>query len=287
MNTFTSLFIILIMLIIYTIYINKKILKDAFNNIIEYKNKTAFCLLVRKPNIVWLEFLNTFVDDYDVYIVIDDYDNDYDDLINKFEKINFIQISDDECIKNGYINSDYWFYYKQVVSTDRAYYYFNKINNNYSYIWFCEDDIFFNDKNILLELDKKYSHADFIVPGMEINTKGNSDKRWQHWGETDNYFELPWAHWHICICRISNNLMKKVEEFVTQHKKLNYKEFMFHTLALHNNMSIEIPIELKETIIWHDNKFNAENIKLTKTYKPIYHPVKNIDDHKNIRNNKE
>ena len=283
MNKSSSLLIILLIILI--ICISNKSIKDTFNNIIESKNKIAFCLLVRKPNIVWLKFLNTFIDNYDVYIVIDDYDDDYNDLIDEFPNINFIQITDDECIENGYVNSDYWFYYKPVVSTDRAYYYFNRINTDYSYIWFCEDDIFFYDKNIILELDKKYSNSDLIVPGMEINTQGNSDKRWQHWGNTDNFFELPWAHWVICICRISNELMKKADEFVIKHEKLNYKEFMFHTLALHNNMSIDIPVELKETITYYDSNYNTKNIELTKTYNPIYHPVKNMDYHEDIRNN--
>jgi len=279
MKTSISLLILLIILIL---CISNKFIKDTFNNIIESKNKIAFCLLVRKPNIVWLNFLNNFVEDYDIFIAIDDYQDDYSSLINKFDKINFIQISDDECIQNGYYYSDYWF--KPVVSTDRAYYYFNKINNNYSYIWFCEDDIFLNNKNIILDLDKKYNNIDLIVPGMEINTQGNNDKRWQHWANVENFFNLPWAHWHICICRISNNLMNKVDEFVKKYKKLNYKEFMFHTLALHNNMSIEIPIELKETITWYDSNYNKENIKLSKIYKPIYHPIKNIDSHDEIRN---
>jgi len=134
-----------------------------------------------------------------------------------------------------------------------------------------------------LKLDNKYNHCDFIVPGMEINTQGNSDKRWQHWGNTDNFFPLPWAHWHICICRISKDLMKKVDDFVIKHKKLNYKEFMFHTLAIHNNMSIEIPVELKETITYFDNNVNDETIKLVKTYNPIYHPLKNMNQHELIR----
>ncbi len=104
-----------------------------------------------------------------------------------------------------------------------------------------------------------------------------------HWGNTDNFFELPWAHWIVCLCRVSNELMKKVDEFVIKHKKLNYKEFLFHTLVLHNNMSIEIPVELKETINYYDNNYNYKSIAVEKSYIPIYHPVKNIDIHESIR----
>jgi len=276
-NSFIILILyILIILIVYIIYYNNI---DKFDNVL--KNKTAFCLLTRKPNIIWLNFLNTFLDDYDVYVVIDE-PGDYSDIINKNSKINLIQISDEVCLENGYYNSDYMF--KPVVSTDRAYYYFNKINNNYSHIWFCEDDVLLNNKDMLISIDKKYKNIDFIVPGMEINTKGTSDKRWMHWNKTENFLPLPWAHWIICLCRISKNLMKKVDEFVIKHGKLNYKEFLFHTLALHNNMNIEIPVELKESIKFL-NVWTPSNITPNITYNPIYHPVKDINYHEYIRQN--
>jgi len=275
--------IIIILLIILFIFFNK-FKKENFQNIknIENKNikknKIAFCLLTRKPNISWLNFLNMLLDKYDTYVVIDD-KGDYLDFINKYRNINFIQIDDEECINNGYYYSDYVF--KPVVNTDRAYYYFNKIKNNYEHIWFCEDDVFIYDKKLLLDLDKKYANTDFIVPGMEINTKGISDKRWVHWNKIEILLDLPWAHWIICLCRISNNLMKKVDEFVIKNKKLNYKEFLFHTLAIHNNMSIEIPVELKHI---HLNELELEDLEIIKEYNPIYHPVKNMEYHEIIRN---
>ena len=48
-------------------------------------------LICSKPNEIWLDFLSTFKI-YDVYIIIDDNTNNYQQLVLKYTTIHFIQI---------------------------------------------------------------------------------------------------------------------------------------------------------------------------------------------------
>jgi hypothetical protein len=94
---------------------------------------------------MWLNFLQNF-NNYDIYVAINDNSLNYSDLYhNKSEymNINFIQFDEEECYKNNFYNlllpldtaPD-----KKVMSWDKAFYYFCKINDSYKHIWFIEDD---------------------------------------------------------------------------------------------------------------------------------------------------
>ena len=261
------LFIILYFSILYRSKIYKKI--ELFE---KYKN--AFCLLVRQPNIIWLDFLNTMIDDYDVFICVDILDN-YSEFKNKYNNITFIEINDDTCLKSNYINSSYLF--KQVISSDRALYYFNYINNNYNHIWFCEDDVYFDNVNIIKNLDNKYPNADILSNEVSFNNNGDLTT-WYHWYTINNTFSLPWASAMICLVRLSNNLMKKLDEYIIKNKQMIFIETMFHTLAIHNGMIIDTPEEMTRITL---DYWSNEEIINNKNY--IYHPVKNIENHLILR----
>jgi hypothetical protein len=241
--------------------------------------KNAFCLLVRKPEIIWLDFLNTMIDDYNVFICVDVLD-DYLELKNKYNYISFIEINDETCLKFNYINSSYLF--KSVISSDRAFYYFNHINNNYNHIWFCEDDVFFDNVNIIKNLDNKYINADILSNSVEFNNNGDLIT-WDHWHTINNTFPLPWAKAMVCLVRVSNNLMKKLDEYIIKNKQMIFLEIIFHTLAIHNEMIIETPEELSK--IYYRYNFKNEDIindkKNNKYY--IYHPIKNFKNHLILR----
>lgn len=62
-------------------------------------SNNAIVLLARYPDNIWLNFLNNFYD-YDIFVVIDNNDNDFCKLFEKINsKINFIQIDDNYCKK--------------------------------------------------------------------------------------------------------------------------------------------------------------------------------------------
>ena len=266
------LILILMSILIYNIY-NKK---EHFTD-----NKNAFCLLTKSPNIIWLDFLNNCTNDYDVYIVADNILDDYSDFINKFPNINFVIISDEECKSANYYNSDYLI--KPIVATDRAYYFFNKNEKKYLHIWFCEDDVFFENINMLKNLDNKYPNEDIISNRIAINNQGDKNETWHFpflYKSGQIKFPPPIVFGAQCLTRFSNNLMQKLHEYVQQYKTLDYKEFLFHTIAIHNNMSFITPVELENVTV----SKQYSNLNPKKEYDQIYHPVKDLELHIKNRN---
>ena len=74
------------------------------------------CILTVKPEIIWLDFLSTFKT-LKTYIMVDDNTFDCTELKKKYPTIQFIQIDDNECIKNGYTNMDKIFVKKPVINS--------------------------------------------------------------------------------------------------------------------------------------------------------------------------
>jgi len=67
-------------------------------------SNSAIALLCRYPDNIWLNFLENF-SKYDIYIIIDENKNDYDELYKQINhKLNIIQIDDNYCIQNGFYN---------------------------------------------------------------------------------------------------------------------------------------------------------------------------------------
>jgi len=93
-------------------------------------NNNCICLICYKPNDIWIDFLSKFTK-YDIYIIIDDNSIQHDKLSN----INIIQINDNECIKNGFVNMNFTIK-KDVTSWEKAIYYFSTINTRYNNVWF-------------------------------------------------------------------------------------------------------------------------------------------------------
>jgi hypothetical protein len=265
----------IIIFLLLIIFIFLLILKKS-NNTVESKSKKAIALLTINPNKIWLNFLLTFVNNYDVYIFIDNNKLNLEEYKIDFKKLNFIQINNNECILNGYSNSSY-IIKSDPISWDKALYYFTIINNNYDYIWFIEDDVFINSVNNLINLDNKYPKSDLIVKANNIYLEGDESK-WSHWLQVNDTLKLPWSMSMICICRLSKELLLKINDYTKIYKKLNFIEFLFNTLALHNNLIISNPTEFDPITFrkdWNINNINKNN---------LYHPIKNISDHEYIRN---
>ena len=68
--------------------------------------KEAICLIVNKPNTIYLDFLNNFVN-YEIYVIIDDNTFDHSKKYkNDYKNINLIQITDTYCKISGFINTN-------------------------------------------------------------------------------------------------------------------------------------------------------------------------------------
>jgi hypothetical protein len=237
-------------------------------------NKNAFCLIIVRPNKIWVEFLNTMTSYYDVYMVIDDPHYVASDVKNAYPNITFIQINDNDCKNNGYWDSSFMVS-KNPSGWDKALYYFSKLNTSHPYCWFCEDDVFFYSSQTLKRIDAMHPTADLICSGTETNVEGY--KRDWHWQQATPYFQLPWLKAMVCCGRLSRQMLDHIDMFVQKNEKLTFIECMFPTLAYQNNMTIVTPPEFS-SIHWRND---WPNFQLNPTY--LYHPFKNIEDHTIIR----
>lgn len=236
-------------------------------------NKNAVCILSRYYNQNWINFLKTFKH-YDIYFVVDDNTVFFKSVINK---ITIIQIDDEICRNANYYKSSSWSNLKDVVSWDKALYYFNRINKNYDNVWFLEEDVFLHNEDLLLKMDDEYNNCDLLCAFNEINETGDIRAGWNHWVNVIHRIGTPWAHSLISICRISRRLLTKVDDYL-KDRHFMFIEALFNTLAIQNNYSINHPYELKSTITYN-KLWVYDEIEPDK----IYHPIKKVEDHTIIR----
>jgi hypothetical protein len=235
----------------------------------------AVVLISKNQNIIWANFLNSFTL-YDVYIVIDDESiNDKEILKKQYPNCNFIHINSEECRDSGYFNSSIATGLPPVISWDKAIYYFaDKCDVIYDYIWFFEDDVFFRDETILERIDCKYEYMDLLTQSHTIKNENNTDG-WWHWRHALDNHPLPCAYSLICICRLSKYMLEEIRVYVEKHKKMFFIEAFFNTIALHNNMCIACPNEFKH-ITQGDFPLKPELV-CKENRNMIFHPVKNMD----------
>jgi len=236
--------------------------------------KNAFCLIIVRPNKIWVEFLNTMTSDYDVYMVIDDSQYVTNALEAQYPSIKFIQINDEDCKNNGYWDSNFTIS-KNPSGWDKALYYFSKINTSHPQCWFCEDDVLFYSSQTLKRIDVSYPTIDLLCNETETNIEGYRPD-W-HWQQAVPYFKLPWLKAMVCCCRLSRQLLENIGEFVQQIQKLTFIECMIPTLAYQHNMTIVTPPEFS-SIYWRNEWLNFQ---MNPRY--LYHPFKKVEDHTVVR----
>jgi hypothetical protein len=236
-------------------------------------NKNCVCLICHKPTDIWVDFLSKFTN-YDVYIIIDDNSKDYKSQYSEFHNINIIQIKDEECKKNGFVDMNFTIK-KDITAWEKSIYYFSTINTEYNKVWFFEDDVFFYDEKSLLNIDSNYENSDLLSNSYTENISGHK-KDW-HWHRIHIKFPPPYYGAMVCCVRMSSDLLSKIRNYANEHNTLFFLEALFPTICKRNNMKYDTPTKLKNIIYrktYKDKDIDANN---------IYHPVKDIKKHKYYR----
>jgi len=237
----------------------------------------ALVILTKNPSTELVEFYRTIRrETYDVFFLVDDNSKKLiiDDLIN------YIQIEDSLCQKYGYHsfnpiikngNSPF------VSAWDKAIFYFANLNKSYNKIWFLEEDFFVPDINFFEKLDTCFLNEDILSAGNFINATGELEG-WDWWWMAKESVPLPWAKSMVCAIRVSQKLMKILSSYVENNKN-SYKfiEYIFHTLALHNDLEVKA-IENLQGIVWRRDWLKEELNMNT-----LYHPVKSINQQTEFR----
>ena len=247
-------------------------------------NKNAICILTIKPH---LELINFYIQfkNYDVYFVIDDLNYDCDLLRTTYPTIKFIQIPNEVCESSGFKYSSYMqsssLTFNEIIAWDRAMYYFTNgcdCDCQYDFVWFMEDDVFIYGEETIDAVDKNYPNSDILCRDKTPESKPDE---WQwFWPAIHINFERPYFQSLICVVRMSNKLLKCINEYVTSNKRMFFIEAMFPTIAHKNNLVYDTPVEMNK-IVWR-NDWKEEQHNITKT--DFVHPVKCIDLHKEFRN---
>jgi hypothetical protein len=244
------------------------------------KNTKAICILTITPNIEFIEFYNSFKN-YDVFFIVDDNSYDCEILKQKYPLLNFIQLSNEECDKNGFKHSSYMpnssLVFNEIISWDRALYFFSNINTTYEFVWFLEDDVFIYGEETVQNLDNKYFNSDLLCKDKIPEPKENE---WQwFWPAININFERPYFQSPICAVRMSKLLLHYINDYIQQTKKMFFIEAMFPTIAHKYNLIYDMPQEFSK-LVWRNNWQQNDLNRVD-----FVHPIKNFNMHSIFRKN--
>lgn len=239
-------------------------------------SRSAVCFLTQQPSFETLKFSRELAQDVssiDVFISVDN--NSWIIPSTTLPNLRFLQINESICNKYHFKESGSFGSGKTCLAWDKALYYFSKHTTHHSFVWFLEEDVFIPSIQAFLALHDLYSSShDLITSAIEYNINGDLSS-WFHWYLAPGTFALPWAHSMVCAVGCSRRLLSAVNEYVKWRGHLTFVEFLFHTLAIQNNMKIINPFEL-DTISYR-RKYTYENIKARPNN--WWHPVKNLTQH--------
>ena len=231
--------------------------------------------------------------------------------------VSLIQFKDYDCKKAGFFNFTVLFnpivkkrnwngLQSGCSAWEKALYYFCCRDLSHDNVWFIEDDCFVPDHEIILNLDRKYENADIISADNVVNKDGvlDNQERWPWWRLVPKtILRPPWAHSLVVTVRLSRKMLADFASLVRSNKnklrvtntmitatkvvgllrpkslwrKQFFIEFTFHTLALHNQLSVIKARELSGLVFrkeWDVSEMNRGT---------IYHPLKDRGSHNRYR----
>lgn len=233
----------------------------------------AVCLITFRPDKIWCDFLNLFTQ-YKIFMIVDDSTFNLLDFIKTYNNITFIKIENPKCNAHGFVNMNYMI--KKLISGwDKALYYFAIENNNYDFVWFMEDDVFFYNEKTLVTIDKKYMDEDLLSNRYHENKNG--DKHLWHWPSINIEYSPPYYCGMMCSVRFSKKMINCITNYATKHNTLFFLEALFPTIAMKNELKYKTPDEFKT--IYYKHEFDKDDMCASK----LYHPIKELDDHISFR----
>jgi hypothetical protein len=207
----------------------------------------------------------------DVFIMID---KNYDDL-----QLPYIQAENNPDYKKTHGTFTKGGYGSWAKSLD----YFSDLQTDN--IWFIEYDVFVPSVDILLKLNQNKEH---LLVRDHIPYTGKRGE-WSHWrafkGQHITDFGENWFHSLTCICRVSKQLLKVINEFTTSHHTSFFHEILLNTLSENNGLSIKCCEEFKHVVFMGNSKktsFTSDDVDAYgRGY--IYHPIKDLDRQRDIK----
>jgi hypothetical protein len=265
----------------YLIYTVQSINLTADKNV--EAQRSAVCFLTARPALETVAFAEELAKDgiqygLDVFIMIDD-NNFKPPTIDTSSHVQFLQISNEQCVEHGYQKSislaPEW---REITSWDKALFYFGVLYKNYSFVWLVEKDVFIPSVRAFRSLHQLYANTtDLIVPHHGINLLGDTSG-W-HWLWAVGEFTPPWAYSMVNVIGLSRRILTAMDDYVRWRGEVPFHEFFFNTLAMQSNMCIVTPTELD--LIVYSAAYSFEQV--SKQPSNLWHPVKHLAKHKRWR----
>jgi len=231
---------------------------------------TAIAVICKSPHPVWLEFLSGF-QDYDTYVIVDD-SVDLNSLQSAYPDVHLIKVDAKACEASGITDTNSA-HFKKVNGWDKALYYFAIENTRHQHVWFFAEDVFFYNESTIKNIDRKFPESDLLSAPYKISTSTSKD--WWWWPMINIPFAQPYYNAMVCGLRVSANLLERIKTYAHENRRLFFLEALFPTLAVKNNLNYNTPKQLKQIYFRHEWRYlNKKN---------IFHPIKNIDSHSEIR----
>jgi len=237
------------------------------------------CFLTVRPCTTFYNLCKELINENTlVYICIDDNEHSISDID---DSVKIIKIKNEDSSNAGYN----YMYSKSKIPTarDKALYYFNRIyKNDYKHIWFIEDDVLIPSKNTISNIDKKYIDNDYLVRENTIKENPTKNDGWAFPQILDTTeYRGVFSIAGIMAIRVSKKMMKAIDEFVKKYKNAFFDEAFFGTVALNYNIDITVTPELY--YMWPLQQTLQKESKNNYKEKFLYHPVKSINQQRNIR----
>lgn len=245
--------------------------------------KAAVVFLTKVPSTQTILFAEMIAQATDIhpFIVIDDEKAHNNPLYSNSRLYSTIEIADKTCKKSGYrganIDGKSTHIKKDIIAWDKMLYYFCELNTDFDFIWVFEDDVFIPSHMNIVNLHKKYSGFDLVVPRHAEKTDNIPD--W-HWPHIFNAINPPYYYSMVCAVGLSRKMVEGVRNHVNRHRSLFHVEAMFNTLAVHNRLLV-CPAKELRSVVWKGD-WNIDHFILLPDN--VFHPKKDVDDFHYYRN---
>ncbi|CAF3851448.1 unnamed protein product [Rotaria sordida] len=163
--------------------------------------------------------------------------------------------------------TDNW---REITSWDKALLYFTLFNNNYTFVWLIEDDVFIPSVQAFRSLHQLYSNTSDVIVSHNTITLSGDTSTW-HWSLTVGKLVPPCSSSMVNVVGLSRRMLIAIGDYVRWLGEVLFHEFFFNTLAMHLNMTIVTPTELR-TLVYRKS-YSLQNI--LKRPNNLWHPVKN------------
>lgn len=236
-----------------------------------YQSRHAIVFLTVNPDPRLFTFAEKLASDmYHVYFSIDSDTYVPPPISSPF--ITVLNISRSESEKKGYRDSVLWV--NGASSRCKALYYFCEKNTiSYEAIWFTEDDVFIPSVNTLKHLDMLYSSSETDLLSTVYHTAHTDNNEWQ-FPRNRGRIDLPWAGGAIMAIRVSPRMIDAIRTFMSKNTTLLMDELLFHTLALHANLTITVAPELKALVVFRHSWTEDDTIQENR----LFHPMKSYQE---------